>query len=232
LLAANRVHVDYLKVGPWIGLERMEHCHDALITPQLNVRALATLVEKTSSPWLSLHLGLPETGLNLLWQRFGIPFARIQYQAALQQAVTNIHLLTRTLPVPIAIENQAQHRHSGHDYLVDPAFISAALDSTEGHLLLDLGHARVSAAMRGESAEGYINHLPLERVIEVHVSSPGLRRGRLRDLHYPLTLVDYELLRFVLARCPFVRAITLEYYGPANLLSEQLQKLHGLLQSL
>jgi hypothetical protein len=51
----------------------------------------------------------------------------------------------------------------------------------------------------------------------------------LRDLHQPLTDEDYDLLRFALPYCPNLRVITLEYYGPADLLIRQLQALRQIL---
>lgn len=66
-------------------------------------------------------------------------------------------------------------------------------------------------------------------MIELHVSGPGMYRGRLRDLHHPLAEADYELLRFTLERCPNLQVVTLEYYGPAELLATQLQQLKTIL---
>lgn len=222
------------------------HCHDSVISRHLDFQTLATLTQTIHAPWLSLHLNLPESRLNSFWQRAGIPFPLTRRPTALNLAISNLQNLKNSLEevrfqssspmfgggrerAIIAIENQAHHRHSGHDYLVDPSFIAAIIHATDTHLLLDLGHARVSAAMRAESSEDYINQLPLDRVIELHISSPGLYRGRLRDLHQPLTEVDYALLRYTLEHCPAVKAVTLEYYGPAEILASQLHQLHAIL---
>ncbi|MCB9437157.1 MAG: DUF692 family protein [Anaerolineales bacterium] len=227
--------VDTLKIGPWLDLEQMQwlaatypillHCHDGVVQPQLNAPQLAGWVEQTAPPWLSLHLGLPEHNPYLFWQRTGIRWPLVNQRKATIAALRNLEALHRVIHVPIALENQAHHRHSGHDYLVSPLFIKEIVEKGNTHLLLDLGHVRVSAAMRHETPESYLDQLPLEHVIEIHVSGPALYRGRLRDLHHPLTAVDYDLLRYTLTRCSQLKAVTLEYYGPVEILRDQLHQL-------
>lgn len=240
-MAAGQVRVDFLKVGPWIGLDRMFdranhhpillHLHTALIghSIQCELASIKQLIDQTHPPFISLHLDVSPSRIFRFWKKAGIPMPIVTRSRATQQAIENIQLLQATLSIPIAIENQAYHRHTGHDYLVDPLFINEVIQQTGCHLLLDLGHARVSAAMRRESPTGYICQLPLEHVIELHVSGPGMYRGRLRDLHQPLAEADYELLRFTLESCPNLQVVTLEYYGPAESLVLQLQRLREML---
>lgn len=240
LIAQKQVHVDYLQVGPWIGTDRMLscaanfpvllHCNTALIDPNFNPDPLIELVSQLNPPSLSIHLSLPNTRLYSLWLRAGIPFPLFRRSTALKRAIQHLELLQATLPqLPILIENQAHHRHSGHDYLADPYFITQILTATNTNLLLDLGHARVSAAMRHETPENYIGQLPLETVIEIHISGPALYRGRLRDLHHTLSPVDYALLQSTIPRCPNLHAVTLEYFGPAQRLTDQLTNLRKIL---
>ncbi len=239
LMAGGQTMVDYVQVGPWLGqdklLDRIQqhpvlmHCNDALISPGFQAKYFADLVTVSETPWLSLHLCLPDK--YRLWQRAGIPIPVVRRRRAQQIALDNLIRLKHALNVPVAIENQAHHRRSGHDYLADPVFIGNIVNEGDTWLLLDLGHGRVSAAMRGETPEDYVGQLPLARVLEIHISGPGLYRGRLRDLHRPLGDADYEILRHTLPRCENLRAVTLEYYGPAPILAEQLRRLHDILYS-
>ncbi|MCQ3932860.1 MAG: hypothetical protein DPW16_20615 [Chloroflexi bacterium] len=240
-MAAGQVQVDFLKVGPWIGLDRMFdrakhypillHLHHPLIghSIQPELVTIQQWIDQTHPSFVSFHLDVPPSRIFRLWKKAGIPVPIVTRPRATHQAIENIQLLQTTLSISVAVENQAYHRRMGHDYPVDPLFINEVIHQTECHLLLDLGHARVSSAMRGESANEYISQLPLNRVIELHVSGPGMYRGRLRDLHHPLAEADYELLRFTLERCPNLQVVTLEYYGPAELLVSQLQRLRKML---
>ena len=90
--------------------------------------------------------------------------------------------------------------------------------------LLDIGHARVSAATLGADVHGYLADLPLERVVQIHVSGPRMRDGRLVDAHEPLEDADYALLDWVLARTQ-PQVVTLEYIREREALSRQLGRL-------
>ncbi|MCI0709866.1 MAG: DUF692 domain-containing protein [Chloroflexi bacterium] len=206
------------------------HCNDSLVQSSFDPSNIVELAHITRTEWVSLHLDVPRTRLFNYWKRSGIPFPIISQGRGRKLAVDNVRLLQQYLPIPVAIENQAYHRRCGHDYLVKSDFISSIIEATNCWLLLDLGHARVSAAMLDTSEQEYIASLPLDRVIEIHISGPESYRGRLRDVHGPLKAKDYHLLQHILPQCPQCRAVTLEYYGPAAQLEKQLHELRRILE--
>jgi uncharacterized protein (UPF0276 family) len=120
-------------------------------------------------------------------------------------------------------------------YVVDPAFISGVVEETGCGLLLDLAHARVAAHYHGEPVRDYLARLPLDRLVEIHVSGPRPLEangktgdGRLYDAHRSLQEEDYTLLRWVLERSA-PRAVTLEYWRDRAQLETQLRRLRALL---
>lgn len=239
LLQSQQISLDYLKVGPWMGTSTIMaiaqkhptllHCNNSVISPYVPLQHLTRLTTQTRTPWLSLHLGLPIDRIGALWQRFSLPFALMPAKYAFQMAVRNIRKLMSVIEVPLAIENQAQYRHNGHSYLVDPVFITQLVEKTDVNLLLDIGHAGVSAAMMGLTVQAYIKRLPIERIIELHVHRPGMFRHDLRDLHLALHQDDYDLIQDLICQLPNLRAVTLEYYGKEQDVSKQLQRLGQLL---
>lgn len=232
--------MDYLKVGRWMSNEWLAQCcdrqpvllhsHASLIDPQFDVRELTGLIDITQTEWLSLHLDVPAHRIFNWYKRLGVPFALISQQRALDLAQKNIAELQKHLAIPLALENQAYHRASGHNYVSDPAFISQMIADTNIKLLLDLGHARVSAAMRKLSIYDYLLSLPLAQVNEIHINGPRLYRGRLRDIHAPLQEIDYEILEFILQYCPQIKVVTLEFYGDTKILLAQLIRLREISQ--
>lgn len=76
----------------------------------------------------------------------------------------------------------------------------------------------------------YMSGLPLDRVVQVHVSGPRMREGRLVDLHEPLQETDYELLDHVLGRT-HPQVVTLEYTRERDPLREQLSRLREALHA-
>jgi uncharacterized protein (UPF0276 family) len=140
----------------------------------------------------------------------------------------NVRALAAAIPVPLILENLDYCHGGAYEHICEPAFIAAVLEATGAGLLLDLAHARVSAARLGTPIEAYLAQLPLERVRQLHVSGPRLRDGALADAHEPLLEEDYALLQSVLRRTRPV-ALTLEYNRDADALREQLGRLRLLL---
>lgn len=97
--------------------------------------------------------------------------------------------------------------------------------------LLDLAHARVAASYQGQPARDYLARLPLERLVEIHVSGPRpgpYQDGRLIDAHQPMQEADRDLLSWVLERGR-PRAVTLEYSKDRAQIVAQLVRLRALL---
>lgn len=116
-------------------------------------------------------------------------------------------------------------------YLSDPEFIREALEATQTAFLLDLAHARIAAHHRHQDLGGYLERMPLEGVIELHVSGPRLEENGLRDRHRALSQADYEALEWVVSRTPHLRMLTLEYQGQnggPRVWLEQLERLDAL----
>ena len=104
------------------------------------------------------------------------------------------------------------------DPMEEPAFIRRCLGS-EGRLLLDLHNLHTMAVNLRFDAGAYLDRLPLERVIEVHISGgvmsepgwlPEGRRVRLDSHDNDVPEPVWSLLEAAIPRCPAVRGITLE----------------------
>ena len=136
--------------------------------------------------------------------------------------------LAAAIPVPLILENLDYCPGGAYEHICEPDFIAAVLNETDAGLLLDLAHARVSAARLGLPIEDYLGQLPLERVRQLHISGPRSRDGVLFDAHESLLDEDYALLEWVLRRTQPL-ALTLEYNREEAGLREQLIRLRGVL---
>ena len=87
--------------------------------------------------------------------------------------------------------------------------------------MLDLAHARVSAARLGFDINDYLSRLPLDRVQQLHVSGPRWQGETLVDTHDPLLDEDYALLGAIL-RVITPHVLTLEYDKEEAALKAQL----------
>jgi uncharacterized protein (UPF0276 family) len=118
----------------------------------------------------------------------------------------------------VGLENSVFYFHLG-DPLDEPAFLGRVLSTPRTHLLLDLHNVHTTAVNAGFEPWEYVQRLPLERVIEIHVSggvdsdpawleSRETRRLDSHDDAVPEAV--WRLLERTVPLCPNVRGVTLE----------------------
>jgi uncharacterized protein (UPF0276 family) len=240
LLDAGEIGVDRLKAAEWMD-ERQQaallaqrpvvlHVSEGVIWPRSRrwTAAQADLARGVDAPWISVHLDIGWTFLAYRWAGPN-PIGRSLGQ---RWAVRSLRRLQDASAVPVLVENMPRWSRHRPAYVVDPAFITAVMDESGCGLLLDLAHARVAAAYQGVAARDYLARLPLERVLEIHVSGPRSRPDeRLVDAHQPLLEADYALLAWALERTR-PRAVTLEYTQDRAQIVAQLARLRAMLDGI
>jgi uncharacterized protein (UPF0276 family) len=244
LIGEDAAPIDAVEVGPWFSVQQIRdyrrtlpglpfYFHGGDLIEQVGlipgaVARIAAYLQCTASPWVSMHLTMWLPGMVGLMLRRGWRLPLPHPGRATRRFVRHVMRLGRSVPVPVLLENIEPLPFAGYDFEVRAERIAEVLAQTGSGLVLDTGHARVSAAALGIDVHDYVSSLPLERVTQVHVSGPRTRGGRLVDAHEPLQPVDYALLDFVLARTQ-PRAVTLEYIREREPLREQLARLRGVL---
>jgi uncharacterized protein (UPF0276 family) len=234
LLASGAVHVDRIKVGSWIGANRLAypallHISRGAIWPRVGrwIAEQVRLTRLVDAPWTSVHLDI---GLPYAIYRWPLT-ALLPRSVAERWAVRTLRRWGAQSPVPLVAENMPPWKRDRPAYVIDPAFIARVIEGVGCGLLLDLAHARVSAHRRGQPARNYISQLPLDRLTEIHISGPrpSPANGQLMDAHEPPQEEDYTLLAWVLERAQ-PQAVTLEYDRDRAQLEAQLLRLRELLR--
>lgn len=246
LLRNGQVSLDGVEVGPWFSVRQIQDYRQALpglpfyfhggdlidrvgLIPRA-VSKIAAYRDSTESPWVSMHITLWWPGMVWLMLRRGWRVPLPDPEKATRRFIRQVQKLARALCVPVILENVEPLPFDGYDFEVRTERITEVLEKTGCGFVLDTAHARVSAAVLGLDVRDYVCALPLARVVQVHVSGPRMREGRLVDVHEPMQAIDYELLEFVLARArPSV--VTLEYIRERGALREQLCELGTILES-
>jgi len=246
LLRNDEAPIDGVEVGPWFGVGQIQEYQQALpgvpfffhgagligrvgLVPGAVSRVGAYLAA-TASPWISMHITLWLPGMVWLMERHGWRMPLPDAERATRRLIRQVKELESSVQVPVILENMAPPPFDGYDFEAQAERITEVLEKTGCGLLLDTGHARVSAAVLGMDVREYMQGLPLARVVQVHISGPRMQGGHLVDAHEPLQAVDYDLLDFVLARTD-PRVVTLEYIREREALREQLNCLRTILSS-
>ena len=164
---------------------------------------LQELAALSDTPYLSAHIDYnPDQDGELSPQGL---LLRMRKSVEELRRLTGLEVLLENLPfVPWGKRPR---------YLSDPEYIREVLEATQTAFLLDLAHAQVAAYHRGEDLWVYLERMPLEQVIEIHVSGPRLEERGLRDRHQALMAADYEVLEWAVHRTPRLKMLTLEYQG-------------------
>ncbi|HEY8416110.1 MAG TPA: DUF692 family multinuclear iron-containing protein, partial [Thermaerobacter sp.] len=128
---------------------------------------------------------------------------------------------------------------------VEPEVIGRVVAETGCGFLLDLAHARITAASLGLDPRRYVAALPVHRLCELHVTGLGHDGRRERD-HMPLREPDWDLLTWTLDQVeagvfarPWVLACEYGGAGPAfdwrtdpAVMADQFPRLAALVQSM
>jgi uncharacterized protein (UPF0276 family) len=187
--------------------------------------------------WYTDHLGATELdGRNL-----ALPLPAPMTEAAAERVRASLAALQGVVP-EVGLENSVLYAHAG-DPLDEPAFIARCLAAPRTHLLLDLHNVFTTARNGGFEPERYVDRLPLDRVIEIHVSGgrdsepgwlPDGRRIRLDSHDDSVPEEVWRLAERVVPRCPNLRALTLERMegtvgeGDVPVLREELRRARAL----
>jgi uncharacterized protein (UPF0276 family) len=237
LLHAGEVPIDAIEVGPWFSVKQIRqyqrqlsswkfHFHAGSLITRSRVipgtfMRLRAYLQHTQSPWVSAHISLLPPHTLWLAFRFGWYLPSPDPIQAIKRFIQQVAKTTRVVTLPIILENMPSFPTNRYAFETDPSCITEILQETNCGFLLDTAHARVAAAAHRMDIYDYLDRLPLERVMQIHVSGPRVRNGHLYDAHESLEKVDYTVLEWVLARTG-PRAVTLEYFKERETLREQL----------
>jgi uncharacterized protein (UPF0276 family) len=246
LIRDNEAPIDAIEVGPWFSVRQIRdyrqalpnlpfHFHGGDLIEKVGfipgaVRKICAYLRCTDSPWVSMHITMWPPGMVWLMLRHGWRPPLPNPTRATRRFTWQVKRLARSIRVPVLLENTEALPFAGYHFEVEPQRITEVLEKTDCGLVLDTGHARVSAMALDMEVHDYLSRLPLARVVQVHVSGPQMRDGRLVDAHEPMQEVDYALLDWVLAQTQ-PKAVTLEYIRKQDALREQLFHLREMLNA-
>jgi uncharacterized protein (UPF0276 family) len=183
-------------------------------------------ITKAGTPWFSLHLGFSTERVRFDGHMLpeSEPLGRDELLA---RTVDSVRRAKAYLDLPLLLENLDYCPEGAYEHVCDPDFISQVLEETDSGLLLDIGHLLVTATWFEVKPETLLARMPLERVVEVHLSGPRPLDGnaeRLDDVHDVVGEREVRLLRSVLEQAQ-PKAVVLEYRRDAEALREQLTML-------
>lgn len=190
---------------------------------EATLAAVAGEAQRTRTPWIGEHLAFVSAdaltdGSDDLEAPTALTYTVCPQLSdeTIQQVVDNLASLGPRLPVPLILENSPQYFSVPGSTMSMTDFIGAVASRADVGLLLDLSHFLITSLNTGVDAATEIDRLPLERVVEVHISGLNRQSGLVWDDHAtPAPPQVFDLLERVLRRVR-PRALTLEYNWSAT----------------
>lgn len=170
--------------------------------------------KRTKTPWIGEHLAfITADPLETDSAPTALTYTVCPQlsEETVEQVAVNLARLRPHFDAPIILENSPQYFDVPGSTMPMTDFVSAVVKHCDVGLLLDLTHFLISMLNTGRNAVKEIDRLPLEQVVEIHISGLNVQSGIAWDDHAtPATEPVFDLLQRVLRRAR-PRAVTLEY---------------------
>jgi uncharacterized protein len=143
------------------------------------LRALKSLAERVQPEWISDHLCWTGVhGVNL-HDLLPIPYT----SEALDHVVERINRVQDFLGRRIAIENVSSYVTFTESEMDEWTFVREVAERADCWLLLDINNVFVSSFNHGFDQAGYINSVPVERVVQFHLAGHSEAETHKIDTH-------------------------------------------------
>jgi uncharacterized protein (UPF0276 family) len=164
---------------------------------ELYLDDLQALFEWAQPAWFSDHLCF--SSVDGLYFNDLMPLPRTR--ETVRHVVSRIHQLQDRVQRVFLIENISQYINTPFDELADADFISDIVTQADCGLLLDVNNVYVNAVNHGFDPLTFLENIPLERVVQIHVAGHHQFPDGLVDTHgAPVADPVWDLLEWVLQR--------------------------------
>jgi uncharacterized protein len=158
---------------------------------------LGALAERVNAAWISDHLCW--TGIAGLNTHDLLPMPLTE--ASLAHVVGRIREVQDRLGRPLILENPSSYLQFAGPQMPECEFIARMAEEADCGLLLDVNNVHVSAFNHGFDAVAYIEAIPAERVVQVHLAGPKDCGTHLLDTHdSPVLEPVWDLYALAIAR--------------------------------
>jgi uncharacterized protein (UPF0276 family) len=144
---------------------------------------------------------------------------------AVKVFVRNIERVKKRIKTPLALENITYLVQFPSSEMSEGAFIKTVLEETGCGLLLDVTNLYINSRNFGFDWRGFLDEIPLDRVVQLHFVGSHRHGKRLIDAHADKTEAEiWRVFAEVAARCD-VRGAALERDGNFPPFAEILEEL-------
>lgn len=155
---------------------------------------------KGNTPYVSLHINTGDKEIK-------------SEEETLKIIIENVEKVKEVFGMEVILENvPARYEDRKRDFLASPEFITRVVNELDCGFLFDIGHARAAADVLEIPFDEYLNRLPMNRLVEVHLSGVTIAEdGIVWPLHGKMNEEDYNFLEEAIKKYDTLQTVTLEY---------------------
>ncbi len=159
---------------------------------------LRALVDRLDPPWVSDHLCWGRAPGLHLHDLLPLPYTN----EAVDLVVERVKRVQGTLERPFALENVSSYMTYRASSMTEWEFVTEVAERADCGLLLDCNNVYVSARNHGFDAERYIDAVPADRVVQMHLAGHTDKGAYLLDTHSAQVCEEvWSLYRRAIERC-------------------------------
>jgi uncharacterized protein (UPF0276 family) len=144
----------------------------------VRLELLSAMVESFGSDLASEHLSFTRVTSEAEGCQFtGFMLPPRQTGQGVEVAASAARAMATQVKVAFAVENGVSYLRRRHDEMADGEFVAAVAEEADVGILLDLHNAYTNERNGRGSMASFVEALPLERVVEIHLAG-GLPHGR------------------------------------------------------
>jgi len=172
------------------------------------LRKLKALIKFANPMWVSDHLCWTGVAHRNTHDLLPVPYT----EQALKHVVQRIREVQDCLERPIALENPSTYLEFNSSSMPEAEFIARMVDASGCHLLLDVNNVYVTCFNHRLDAKAYLDTMPLERVIQIHLAGHSHKGTHIIDTHDDhVTDEVWQLYQYVLQRAGRVPNTMIEW---------------------
>ncbi len=140
---------------------------------------LAALVADLDPPWISDHLCWTGTAHTRVHDLLPVPYT----PAVRDHVVARIDQVQQRLGRPFALENVSSYLGYRDSVMAEWDFLASVAEAADCALLLDVNNVFVSSVNHGFAPTEFLDHVPVDRVVQLHLAGHSIREGYRIDTH-------------------------------------------------
>ncbi len=163
-----------------------------------HLKRLKKIVRITNTPWVSDHLAWGSMDGTFSHDLLPVPYTK----EAVEKVAQNLRDAQDFLEVPLAVENVSSYAEFRASEMTEWEFLAEVVERADVGILLDVNNIYVSSVNHGFDPAEYVDFIPAERVMQMHIAGHSRYERFIVDTHdHPVVDPVWKLYERAVQRC-------------------------------